>query len=130
MNLKNIALATILGITTPVISLVSFSPIAIAQLAYPVGNFKNEEWSISLWYENNVYHYYTLNLNSGQSISLSGARLDAISTQDRYVYLWRNGDFEYKIAWQPEDPDFIRLIVVNPNNQVIVNSVARRNDTY
>jgi WD40 repeat protein len=124
MNLKVISLATILSLATPIIPnlLIPSKVTAIPQL--PIGTFSNEQWSVSLQYENNTYYYQGRNKQSGNTLNLSGAQLSG--TSKRPIYTWRNGGYRYQIVWQPNDPDFVRLQVFAQNDKEILNRLLTR----
>ncbi|MBD2145350.1 hypothetical protein [Sphaerospermopsis sp. FACHB-1194] len=125
MNYKAITLATILGISTPAIIDVAMTQPALAQkFNYPKGNFADKDWEVSLSFDNNVYYYYGKNRRNRNSyISLSGAVTSG--TNDRQVYTWNNNGMKYRVTWRPSDPNFIRLQVINPRSQVILNRVLQ-----
>lgn len=128
MKITNLILTVILGISTPIISSLTVKNTVNAQtIQGAIGTFSNEEWTVSLWYENNIYYYNSLNLNNGQSLTLSRPRLSLESTEDRYIYIWRNNDYQYQITWRKNDPDYLRLTVINPSNRTIVNTILQRN---
>jgi len=127
MNFRSLALAAILGLSAPVVADVAIPQAAIAQSA-PTGSFidNNGEWEITLWFENGTYQYYGENYYSGDTLSLSGARQTRNSNPGRREYIWDNGAYEYLVAWQPSDPDFVRLQVFDPNGREILNRLMER----
>ena len=128
MNLKALTLSTILGLSVPTTTAVVVTPtMAIAQTA-PVGEFTDGYWWIALWFEGGIYHYRGVNLDTGDSLSLAGASVAGDS--NRRVYIWRNGDYRYQVAWRPSDANVIRLQVFSPNGQEIMNSLMEGVDEY
>ncbi|HLP90444.1 MAG TPA: hypothetical protein VK184_17895 [Nostocaceae cyanobacterium] len=124
MKLRALALATILGVSTPAIIDVAVSNHAEAQtFSYPEGQFIDRDWSVSLSYSNNAYYYYGQNRNNGSNISLAGAR--ASGNRQRQVYTWNNNGTRYQVTWRPSDPNFIRVQVVTPNGRVILNRLLQ-----
>lgn len=125
MNYKAIALATILGISTPAIIGIAIPNQAMAaqRFGYPAGTFSDQEWNVSLSFSNNVYYYYGENRNSNNNISLSGAV--ASGNKQRQVYTWNNNGLKYQVTWRPSDPNFIRVQVIIPNGKVILNRVLK-----
>ncbi|GAB4175032.1 MAG: hypothetical protein Fur006_05270 [Coleofasciculaceae cyanobacterium] len=119
MNIKGIALATIVGFSAPTIAVIAINDRAIATPEFPLGEFSDRTWVIFLRYENNAYHYRAENLQTGDSISLSGATVSG--TRQRRTYTWRNGRHRYEVAWRPNDPYFIRVQVFAPNGKQIFN---------
>ncbi|MCF4965877.1 hypothetical protein [Nostoc sp. CMAA1605] len=124
MNIRAIALATILGISAPAIMDVAVNHQAVAaSFDYPVGEFVDNDWSVTLSLQGNVYYYYGQNRNNGSSISLGGARVSG--NQQRQVYTWNNNGTRYQIAWRPNDPYFIRVQVIGRNGRVILNRLLQ-----
>jgi hypothetical protein len=126
-NLKAIALATILGMSAPTLIDTAIETSAIASPAFPSGDFSDIDgnWTVALYYENNVRHYYGRNLKTGDTITLSGGAVSG--DNQRWVYSWLNDDYIYEVAWRPNDPDVIRLQVFDPNGRTIVNRLMRKN---
>jgi len=126
MNYRAIALATIIGISTPaIINIAMNEPVLAQRFSYPEGTFIDKDWKITLSYDNNVYHYYGASRNGKGSINLSGAV--ASGTNARQVYTWNNNKTKYQVAWRPNDPNFIRVTVIYPNGKKPVNRVLARN---
>lgn len=127
MNIKAIVISTVLGFTAPMIADVKINHQANAIPQFPTGNFRDDLWSISLFYKNNIYFYEGQNLRTGDSVVLSGAELSGNS--QRLTYTWRNGAYQYQVAWQPHDPDFIRLQVFAPSGKPILNRLLKQQQT-
>lgn len=92
---------------------------------FPSGNFSDDNWLISLWYENSTYHYKGTNLRTGDSISLQGVRVSG--SHQRHVYTWKNGNYLYQVTWQPRDFYYIRLQVFDPNGKQLLNRLLTKN---
>jgi hypothetical protein len=131
MNIKAFVLGTLLGVSAPMLvdSCQNYAVNAQSATA-PIGVFSNGNLSVSLWYENNAYHYFAYQENSRYSVQLSGARLDQNSNQDRKVFIWYNGNAQYQIAWRPSDPNFVRVIVINSDQQIETNTILARENVY
>ena len=125
MNLKAIALATILGLSAPAIADIALSTHAVAQANSPTGMYSDGEWSVTIGYDNNAFSYYGENLSTGDSINLRGARVSG--NNQRRIYTWRNGDFRYQVAWQPRDPGVIRVQVINGRGREVLNRILYSN---
>jgi hypothetical protein len=125
MNLKAVTLATILGLSAPAIADVTFNTSALAQARAPLGMFQDSEWSITIRYNRNTLNYYARNLRTDRSLSLRGATVGGNS--QRRIYTWINGDHRYQVIWQPSDPDFMRLQVIDPGGTVVLNRLLSRN---
>lgn len=119
MNIQATALAAILGLCTPTITTLVTNTPAVAAPRFPNGTFTDQEWSVSVSFENNSFRYRGQNLMTGDSISLSGARVSGNS--QRRIYTWRNGATRYQVSWRPSDPDFIRVQVFAPNGKEVLN---------
>ncbi|MBE9127685.1 MULTISPECIES: hypothetical protein [unclassified Coleofasciculus] len=125
MNLKAIALATILGFSAPAIADLTLNTPVVAQSNAPIGMYSDGEWSVSIDYYENALSYYGTNLRTGDSLTLQGARVSG--TPQRRIYTWTNGDFRYQVAWQPRDPGAIRVQVFNGRGQEILNRLLYGN---
>ncbi len=119
MNLKAIALATILGISAPAIADITLNAQVVAQANAPLNTYTDGEWAVSIEYYENAYSYYGTNLRTGDSLTLRGAKVGGDS--QRRIYTWTNGDYRYQVAWQPSDPGVIRVQVFDGRGQEILN---------
>lgn len=61
--------------------------------------------------------YYGVNLKTRDSLPLRGGTVSGNS--QREVYSWNNSDYRYQLAWQPSDPQFIRLQVFNGREELL-----------
>lgn len=121
MNLKAIALATLLGLSAPAIADLTLNTPVVAQSSAPIGTFEDSEWSVTIDYYKNALSYYGINLRTGDSLSLRGARVSG--NPQRWIYTWTNGDVRYQVAWQPRDPEVIRVQVFNRTGREILNRI-------
>lgn len=119
MNLKAIALASILGISTPVIADITLGTQTFAQVSAPVGMYGDGTWMVTINYSQNALNYEGKNMRTGNSLKLRGARFGGNS--DRRVYTWINGDVQYQVAWQPGEPEVIRLQVFDGEGRETLN---------
>lgn len=124
MNIKAITLATILGLTMPIVIEVATNTQVLANPSFPSGNFGDDLWLITLSSENNVRRYYGQNLKTGDTIDLSGSNVSG--NNQRWVYTWLNDKYRYQVAWQPSNPNVIRLQVLSPSGKVILNRLLQR----
>lgn len=131
MNIKAFVLGTLLGVSTPML-VDSFQNYGVnaQSINAPIGVFSDGNLSVSLWYENNAYHYFAYQENNHYSVQLSGARLEQNSNNDRKVFIWYNGNNQYQIAWRPSDPNFVRVIVINSDQQIETNTILTRENVY
>jgi hypothetical protein len=128
MNIKAFALAAILGISVPAVADITISNPAMANSGfnYPDGVFSDGTWEVTLRSGDNGYSYTGTNLQSGKSLYISSAPKTS-GNRRRQVYTWRKGDYRYQIAYQPNDPNYIRLLVIAPNGGVVLNRLLSQN---
>ncbi|MCW6036230.1 hypothetical protein K4A83_08085 [Spirulina subsalsa FACHB-351] len=124
MKISAIALSAILGLATPTIAQMAVPSPVVAQSRLPIGTFQNAEWSVTLDYYNNALSYYGRNRRTDNDIYLSGASTGG--NAQRRVYTWRNGNIRYQVAWQPSDPNVIRVQVIDGNGRTILNTLLYR----
>ncbi len=119
MNLKALALATILGLSTPAIADIALNTHAVARSNAPLSTFNDGRLSVTINYSNNSYIYYGRDLVTNRSITLRGGRVGGDS--QRRTYSWNNNGFRYQVAWRPTDPRVIRLQTFDPRGREILN---------
>jgi hypothetical protein len=119
MNLKAIALASILGLSAPAIADIALSTHAVAQPNAPLGMYSDGEWAVTIDYNENAFSYYGRNMRTGDSLSLRGATVGGNS--QRRIYTWTNGDYQYQVSWQPSDSGVIRLQVFDGRGRESLN---------
>ena len=124
MNCKAFLLASVIGLSAPAIANIAIAPPAVAQYAAPLGTFQDDTWFVRISYWNNAYFYEGNNKNTGDSIQLSGATFGGNSS--RRTMTWNNGGYRYQVAWQPNDPGYIRVQVFSPNGQQILNRLLEQ----
>jgi hypothetical protein len=124
MNLKAIALAAILGLSTPMIADLTLNTPALAQSNLPIGIFEDSQWAVTLQYTNNALTYIGSNKRTGDYLELRGARVSG--NAQRRLYIWRNGDYTYQVAWRPSDSGYIRLQVFDGRGREILNRLLSR----
>lgn len=119
MNLKAIVLATIIGLSGPAIADIALNTHAIAQS--DVNTFTDGEWQVTIGIDDDGYalYYYGVNLRTGDSIKLVGAKVSGNS--QRRVYTWTNGDYRYQVVRQPSNSGVIRLQVFDGRGRVLLN---------
>jgi hypothetical protein len=124
MKLLNLAGAIIFGLATPLLTQTIAPTVAVASSNRPEGSFGDAEWQVSLSRQNNSYHYRGVNIETGTSIELAGAKVSG-NTQRR-TYTWNNEGTKYQVIWQAQDPDYVRVKVVSSRNRTILNRLLRR----
>lgn len=91
---------------------------------FPNGSFRDNTWTITIGYDNNTYYYEGYNRSTGDSIYLSGAEVTGNS--QRRLYTWRNGNYRYQVAWQPNESSVIRLQVFDGSGKLLLNRLLRQ----
>lgn len=79
--------------------------------------FTDNEWLVAIGQNGDDFSYYGVNLRTRNSLTLRGAKVSANS--QRQVYTWNNGDYRYQVAWQPSDPNVIRLQVFGGRKELL-----------
>lgn len=116
MKPQSLALAALLGLTAPAAIEVAIERPALAQRR-PIGTFQDNAWEVSLDIRNGSYVYSGRALGSDDVLQLRGGTFGG--TPSRRVYRWFNGIYTYQIAWQPRDPNFVRLQVFEGNVEIL-----------
>jgi hypothetical protein len=129
MQIKGIAVSLILGLSLPIVADVAIQTQAVANLAFPEGEFfdvqgQPRNWNLTLWQAKGQYYYKSLNLKTGKKLCLIGAKVSG--NKDRPVFTWNNGKYKYRVAWQIVQPELVRLQVINPSGQIILNELLVR----
>ncbi|KST65489.1 hypothetical protein [Mastigocoleus testarum] len=131
MNIKAIALASVIGLSAPVVTQVAFNTQTASAVPVdfvrPKGAFMDasEQWVV--WLKLNefgVYTYEAQNRKTGDYLTLKNPEISG--NRRRYTYTFKNGKYRYVIAHQPKDAEFIRLTVVNPQGYTILNRLMER----
>jgi hypothetical protein len=127
MNAKIITLAaSIFCLTVPALSLSIAPPAVAAAPAKLIGYFADSDWSIDVMPQQNSYRYVGTNIKTGKSLTLK--RVKVSGTESRRVYSWNNSGTRYHVIWQPKDPDYVRLQVVQPNGEMVIDRLLSRNE--
>ncbi|MBD2665867.1 hypothetical protein B6N60_00315 [Richelia sinica FACHB-800] len=127
MKTRSGSLALILSLAVPLWT--SLQTQAFAKLPFPDGEYFNPQngevrWHLTLWEEKNKYFYKNTDLQSEKKICLTNGT--ASGNKNRSVFTWRNKGYKYQIAWRPQDPDVVRLQVINPSGKTILNELLKR----
>jgi hypothetical protein len=127
MNLKKILLASIsIGTTfasafsmpTMPVSAHSVKSIKIATATLE-GFYVDLDWSVNLYRHDGKYIYQGKNLNTGSTLTLSGATVTR--SKGQHIYTWNNEGTKYRVIWKTNDSSHIRLQVIDANRRVILN---------
>lgn len=124
MNSKSIILSAILGISTPAMidMAIPHQTMAVQKFNYPKNTFSDQEWTVTLKFTNNSYQYYGRKISNGSSINLSGAV--ASGSHERQIYTWNNNGTKYQVTYRPNDPNYIRVQVID-RGKVVLNRLLQ-----
>ncbi|WP_310489573.1 hypothetical protein [Chamaesiphon sp. VAR_69_metabat_338] len=120
--MKRIYLTAILlsiGLATPLCNLAIFPIKAIAAENDVTGCYRDSQWQITVYRQNGSYYYYGKQNETQAELRLANARITTDGV--RRIYTWSNRGTRYQVVWQRRDPDFIRVRVVNPAGQEMLN---------
>jgi serine/threonine-protein kinase len=95
---------------------------------FPKGIFTNETWQIELSNDSNLLNYFGQNLQTGDSLELSNGHEINHGGGNEKVFVWVNGNYNYSVNWQIDNPDRIRLMVTDSNRQIILDTYLNRNN--
>ncbi|MEL6458425.1 MAG: hypothetical protein AAFX46_04675 [Cyanobacteria bacterium J06636_27] len=131
MNIKAIALASVVGLSAPAITAVTLNPQSASatprNATRPTGAFldKSKNWVIRLNYDRyGNYIYDSLDRKNYRTLNLKNPAI--AGTYRRYTYTFYNGRHKYIVAHRPNDPQFIRVTVINPQGRTIFNRLMKR----
>jgi len=79
--------------------------------------YTDGEWLVTVDDTGNDFIYYGVHLETENSISLRGAVIQG--NRERYVYIWRNGNYRYQLAYRPNDPGVVRLQVFEGSRELL-----------
>jgi hypothetical protein len=89
--------------------------------------FTDNEYLVSISKQGNDLTYYGVKLNTRDSLTLRGVTITG--NNQRTVYSWNNGDYRYQVAWQPNDPQVIRLQVFDGRGKELLNRLLYKTDS-
>ena len=131
MNIKAIALASMIGLSAPALAEFALNSQSVSAVPVdfvrPKGAFMDasEQWVVWLnLNEFGVYTYEAQNRKTGNNLTLKNPEISG--SRRRYTYTFKNRNYKYVIAYQPKDPEFIRLTVINPQGRTILNRLMER----
>ncbi len=99
----------------------------ITNASASTGYFFTDNWEIKVsrngnnYGNGNSYIYAGRNSKTRDAISLAGGKLTR--SEGRHFYKWRNGGTIYLVTWQPDDPNFARVQIFNPDGKEIFNKL-------
>ncbi|MEB3340202.1 hypothetical protein [Okeania sp.] len=131
MNIKALALASVIGLSVPAIADIALSSHPAAAMptdfVRPTGAFMDNSQNWVVWLRLDEFGNYTyegLDRKNGGSLNLKNASMRGNSR--RYTYTFENTGYKYIIAHRPKEPSIIRLTVVSPQGKVILNRLMER----
>ncbi|MEC4818887.1 MAG: hypothetical protein SAK29_37280 [Scytonema sp. PMC 1069.18] len=133
MNIKALALASVIGLSAPVLTEVAFTTnIASAMPTDFVragGTFvdQNQEWVVRLYVDEfGAYTYQGDNTKTGASLTLKNPEVSR--EEQAYIYTFKNNNYNYKVIYNPANSKSIALYVFNPNGNVILTRNMTRDE--
>jgi hypothetical protein len=117
----------IFGLAVPLFTQINTPTTATTASANSLdGSFANSEWIVHVYYINGVYRYdgHRRGTDESLSIHLSGAVVSG--DRQKKVYTWNNSGTKYQVTWNRQDPDYIRVRVINPRGREILNRLLSR----
>jgi hypothetical protein len=130
MRFHALVTAVMVGLVVPVADNFSHPAVAhsqaIASVTPPIGTFRDGNWTVTVSAQNGVYRYLAYDLRTGKSIDLRGA---TVTNQDgKRLYTWHQGETKYRVIWQPQEQDYVRLQVIAPNQTEVMNRLLSRQE--
>ncbi len=125
MNIKAIALASVIGLSAPAIAEVITANSASAMptdFVRAKGTFADlsQEWEVRLYIDTfGVYSYEAFNTKSGSSLTLKNPEVSR--EEQAYKYTFKSGKYRYQVIYNTSKPKAIALYVFNPSGKVILN---------
>ncbi len=125
MNIKALALASVIGLSAPAITEVITANSVSAMptdFVRPTGTFADDkqEWEVRLYLDEfGVYTYQATNTKNGSSLTLKDPELSR--EEQAYKYTFKNGKYRYQVIYSASRPKTIALYVFNPSGNVILN---------
>jgi hypothetical protein len=126
MNIKLFAVIATFALTVPTLSLGMATPSIAAAPAKLQGFFVDSKWSVDIMPRDGFLTYRGTNLATNKSLSLK--RVKVSGSADRRVYTWSNSGTLYNVIWQPKDPDYVRLQVIQPGGKLVVDQLLARQE--
>jgi hypothetical protein len=130
MKVYALVSAVLLGVAVPLVTNLA-SPAAAQPLENtPVvplsGSFGDSNWMVTVTQEDGRYRYLGYDYKKNKSIELIGAKVT--NQGGKRLYTWHNGDTKYRVTWQPQDQDYVRLQVISPNRKEVLNRLLSRQE--
>lgn len=131
MNIKAIALASVIGLSAPAITDIALNSQTASAMptdfVRPTGAFmdSSQQWVLKLNLDEfGAYTYEAQNRKTGDFLTLKNPEISG--SEQRYTYTFKNGNYKYIIGYQPSDKEYVRLTVVNPQGRTILNRLMEK----
>jgi hypothetical protein len=79
--------------------------------------FTDGEWVLKIKQKGSDLQYDGANLQKGKGIRITGVKRSG--TKSRKIYTWQNRNISYVVSWQPADPLYARLQVIESGRLVL-----------
>lgn len=96
----------------------------IATVRYLEGFFVNSDFSIDLYREGGKYYYLGTKLQNNANLKLANPTVSI--TKSQQIYTWNNQGTKYRISWDTNNPDKIRLQVIDRSRIILDRSLQRQ----
>ncbi len=130
MKVYALATAVFVGMTAPCLTYFDRPAVAqpqkITQTIPLIGTFSDNNWTVTVSEQNGVYRYHGHNLKTSKSIELLGATIT--KQGDKRLYTWNNNGTRYRVTWQPQDQDYVRVQVISPQRTEVLNRLLARQE--
>ncbi len=93
----------------------------------PKGIFTNNQWSVVVGEADGTFYQLLKSKNSGDICEFLNPFVD-LSNIARHRYVWQDEEYSYEMAWQPADPNYIRILLRDNYGNIIVNSLLEKYD--
>jgi hypothetical protein len=130
MKIHALVTAVMIGVTVPLVINLT-SPVAAQSpkitKAVPLnGSFGDADWMVTISQQNDTHRYFGYNLKTSKSIELLGAKVT--NQGGKRIYTWNNSGTKYRVTWQLQDQDYVRVQVISPNQKEVLNRLLSRQD--
>jgi hypothetical protein len=109
---------------TPISNAQARPPRAVASVSYLEGFFVNSDFSIDLYREGGKYYYLGTEIQNNANLKLANPTI--YRTKNQHIYTWNNQGTKYRISWNTNNPDKIRLQVIDRNRIILDRSLQRQ----
>ena len=102
----------------------SYTQPKIATVSYLEGFFVNSDFSVDLYREGGKYYYLGTKLQNNANLKLANSTISR--TKSQQIYTWNNQGTKYRISWNTNNPDKIRLQVIDRSRIILDRSLQRQ----